>query len=248
MIEEVVDSVVSAVNVPEYTFYIDNHTLKKSGCCLSDGYSEPGDIIQECINDIEFFLIGAVDGESFNIIDLPPRSFYLNGNDLFQSGDAFNGTSSLAGNLVIKNILNLDYTIYTTVVDLVDVAPNTYYLTPSGDLYISGVDASVLKPKSSYIGEQQLAGVNTNAQVTKQQRSMCTGTYYDYDMMSYRKVIDCFSFDQGESTGINTLFTLEQAMAQQIYSSYMIGNFGFDLVSWEVLKGFVETRNKKIVL
>jgi hypothetical protein len=68
--------------------------------------------------------------------------------------------------------------------------------------------------------------------------------YYDVDMMSYRKVIDVFAFEQGESTGINTLFTLEQSMAQQIYSSYMIGNFGFDLVTWEVLKGFVETRNK----
>lgn len=67
---------------------------------------------------------------------------------------------------------------------------------------------------------------------------------YDYDLNSYRKVIDVFAFEQGESTGINTLFTLEQAMAQQIYSSYMIGSFGFDLVSWEVLKGWTETRKR----
>ena len=71
---------------------------------------------------------------------------------------------------------------------------------------------------------------------------------YDYDMASYRKVIDCFAFEKGEDTGINTLFTLEQAMAQQIYSSYMIGNFGFDLVSWEVLKGFIDTRNKVLAM
>lgn len=71
---------------------------------------------------------------------------------------------------------------------------------------------------------------------------------YDYDLASYRKVVDCFSFDKGEDTGINTLFTLEQAMSQQIYSSYMIGNFGFDLVTWEILKGFIDTRNKVLAL
>jgi len=71
---------------------------------------------------------------------------------------------------------------------------------------------------------------------------------YDYDLNSYRRVLDCFSFSYGETTGINTLFTLEQAMAQQIYSSYMVGNFGFDLVSWEILKGFIDTRNKVLAM
>jgi hypothetical protein len=71
---------------------------------------------------------------------------------------------------------------------------------------------------------------------------------YDFDLASYRKVIDCFEFSKGEDTGINTLFTLEQAMAQQIYSSYMVGNFGFDLITWEVLKGFIDTRNKVLAL
>jgi hypothetical protein len=71
---------------------------------------------------------------------------------------------------------------------------------------------------------------------------------YDYDLASYRRVIDCFEFSKGEDTGINTLFTLEQAMAQQIYSSYMIGNFGFDLVTWEILKGFIDTRNKVLAM
>jgi hypothetical protein len=72
---------------------------------------------------------------------------------------------------------------------------------------------------------------------------------YDYDLASYRKVVDCFSFDKGEDTGINTLFTLEQAMSQQIYTGYMTGsNFGFDLVTWEVLKGFIDTRNKVLAM
>lgn len=71
---------------------------------------------------------------------------------------------------------------------------------------------------------------------------------FDYDLASQRKVVDVFDFYKGEDTGINTLFTLEQAMSQQIYSSYMIGNFGFDLVTWEVLKGFIDTRNKVLAL
>lgn len=71
---------------------------------------------------------------------------------------------------------------------------------------------------------------------------------FDYDLASKRKVIDVFEFSKGEDTGINTLFTLEQAMAQQIYSSYMIGNFGFDLITWETLKGFIDTRNKVLAL
>lgn len=66
----------------------------------------------------------------------------------------------------------------------------------------------------------------------------------DYDLASYRKVIDIFEFAKGEDTGINTLFTLEQAMANNIYSSYMLGNFGFDLITWETLKGFIDTRKK----
>ena len=72
---------------------------------------------------------------------------------------------------------------------------------------------------------------------------------YDYDMASFRKVVDCFEFSKGEDTGINTLFTLEQAMANQIYSSYMVSNsFGFDLITWETLKGFIDTRNKALAL
>jgi len=71
---------------------------------------------------------------------------------------------------------------------------------------------------------------------------------YDYDLASYRKVIDCFEFSKGEDTGINTLFTLEQSMAQQIFSSYIVGNFGFDLTTWECLKDFIKVRNKVLAM
>ena len=109
------------------------------------------------------------------------------------------------------------------------------YLVFNSNLYKKGVGIKV----------DQL--INTTPETYSSQVSGLSAGY-DYDINSYRRVVDCFSFDQGESTGINTLFTLEQAMAQQIYSSYMIGNFGFDLISWEILKGFIDTRNKVLSL
>ncbi len=69
---------------------------------------------------------------------------------------------------------------------------------------------------------------------------------FDYDVMDYRKVISVTDFEEGSSTGINTLFTIEQTLAQQTYFSYAMGNYGFDLVSWYTLKNWLETREKML--
>ena len=71
---------------------------------------------------------------------------------------------------------------------------------------------------------------------------------YDYDINDYRKVIDVWSFQQGSHTGVNTLFTLEQTLAQQTYFSYSMGNYGFDLTSWYTLKEWLETREKLLAI
>lgn len=71
---------------------------------------------------------------------------------------------------------------------------------------------------------------------------------YDYDVMDYRKVISVTDFEEGSNTGINTLFTLEQTLAQQTYFSYAMGNYGFDLVSWYTLKEWIDTREKMLAL
>ena len=67
---------------------------------------------------------------------------------------------------------------------------------------------------------------------------------FDYDTMDYRKVIDIFNFETGTSDGVNTLFTIEQTLAQQTYFSYAMGNYGFDLISWYTLKNWLEVRDK----
>ena len=71
---------------------------------------------------------------------------------------------------------------------------------------------------------------------------------FDYDVMDYRKVIDVTEFTEGSTTGINTLFTIEQTLAQQTYFSYAMGNYGFDLISWYTLKNWLETREKLLAI
>ena len=76
-----------------------------------------------------------------------------------------------------------------------------------------------------------------------------SSTYcYDYDVDSYRKVVDVFSFEEGTSTGINTLFTIEQSMAQQMHFAYGMGAKGFDIVTWHILKDWLEMREKMFAL
>lgn len=67
---------------------------------------------------------------------------------------------------------------------------------------------------------------------------------YDYLTDSYRKVVDIFAFEEGSTSGINTLFTIEQTLAQQTYFSYALGKYGFDLISWFTLKNWLDMRRK----
>lgn len=67
---------------------------------------------------------------------------------------------------------------------------------------------------------------------------------FDYDIMDYRKVIAIVDMEEGSTSGINTLFTIEQTLAQQTYFSYAMGNYGFDLISWYVLKDWLKNREK----
>ena len=82
--------------------------------------------------------------------------------------------------------------------------------------------------------------------------SLTTSTSYnnafDYDVMDYRKVIAITDFEQGSTTGINTLFTIEQTLAQQTYFSYAMGNYGFDLISWYTLKDWLSNREKLLAI
>ena len=112
---------------------------------------------------------------------------------------------------------------------------------------------SLQTTEGSLLG-QSLSGIftKTTRQTLTQQGSASDATNYqnvfDYDIMDYRKVVDVTEFEEGSNTGINTLFTLEQTLAQQTYFSYAMGNYGFDLVSWYTLKNWIDTREKMLSL
>jgi len=118
-----------------------------------------------------------------------------------------------------------------------DIFTNTFY-----DAIVESVSSieNIFKPqvKNSFTVQGSLTSGNETYTNQKYFNS------FDYDTMDYRKVIDVTEFTEGSSTGINTLFTIEQTLAQQTYFSYAMGNYGFDLVSWYTLKNWLETREK----
>lgn len=67
---------------------------------------------------------------------------------------------------------------------------------------------------------------------------------WDYDMNDYRKCIGIYNFVEGSNDGVNTLFTIEQSLAQQMHFAYSLGSKAFDVVTWHVLKDWLETREK----
>lgn len=114
----------------------------------------------------------------------------------------------------------------------------------SKDVYdvITDSTSPTLSGLTSFFIESQKQNFTVEGTVTGKREEFMNS--FDYDTMDYRKVIDVQDFEEGSSTGINTLFSIEQSLAQQTYFSYAMGNYGFDLISWYVLKDWMEMREK----
>lgn len=69
---------------------------------------------------------------------------------------------------------------------------------------------------------------------------------YDQDMGNTRRVMDVYSFAEGSSSGVNVLFTMEHTIAQQAYFGHLLGNVGYDLITWQALKTWIDTREKML--
>lgn len=153
---------------------------------------------------------------------------------------------------------NVDSTTVTS--DIVSTpASTTITKTTTGTTTLTGDDGTTVECITSIKLEPTISSGTTTAcltSVTTEEQQPTTTTTpcsankclysigYDYDLNDYRKVIDVWSFTQGTHTGVNTLFTLEQSLAQQTYFSYAMGNYGFDLVSWYAVKEWLELREK----
>jgi len=134
----------------------------------------------------------------------------------------------------------------TTVYVAINAIPGYQFSTSTtlSSIYADGIFKNQILTTTDYLS---VMNFNSTLLVNFQPSSNSQGQYvnsFDYDTMEYRKVIDIFDFEEGSSTGVNTLFTIEQTLAQQTYFSYAMGNYGFDLISWYTLKNWLEVREK----
>lgn len=111
------------------------------------------------------------------------------------------------------------------------------YLIFRSDLYVRGVGLPV-----GDMFNVSPTMYNQETSVSSSSQSLSAG--FDYDLGDFRKVIDVFSFQEGNNSGVNTLFTIENTIAQQAYFGHLLGNVGYDLVTWHVLKEWIDTREK----
>ena len=178
--------------------------------------------------------------------------FSLQNSDSLQQQVEFNNESKDFSNYMQEN-----ETLYVAN----SAIPGTYFSTISAlsaslkdgtfanqifskDVYsvITDSSSTILSGLSTYFTPSFKQNFTTEGTITGKREKFLNS--FDYDILDYRKVIAVQDFEEGSSTGINTLFTIEQTMAQQTYFSYAMGNYGFDLVSWYVLKDWMEMREK----
>ena len=125
--------------------------------------------------------------------------------------------------------------------------------TSNADMLTLTVDVSGLSGQQVHIygtpnatGEAIVIANDLYSSTTGLSATQNTLGGYDALIENYRKVVDVYSWEEGSTTGVNTLFTIEQTLAQQTYFSYSMGNYGFDLISWYTVKEFLETRDKML--
>ena len=134
------------------------------------------------------------------------------------SASVFSQSTTLSGlfNTGLQEFETIDTTLYNTIVSYNNTLSSVFKESINKKISLESVPATATEYSNAF----------------------------DYDAMDYRKVASVLDFEEGSNQGVNTLFTLEQTLAQQTYFSYALGNYGFDLVSWYALKEWLDTREK----
>jgi hypothetical protein len=136
--------------------------------------------------------------------------------------------------------------------------PQSYFTTASSlssDVPEEGITKMQIINEETYQSltafDSNLAGLfipskqhNFTVQCEPQNNVKSFNNMFDYDVLDYRKVMDVIRFEEGSSTGVNNLFSMESFMQQQSYYSMALGNFGFDMLSWHTTKDWIDTREK----
>jgi len=129
------------------------------------------------------------------------------------------------------------------------IPAGTFNVSPTlSSTYADGIFVNQILTTTDYLSVINFNGVYADYFKPSSNSQTKFVNSFDYDIMDYRKVIDVIDFEEGSSTGVNTLFTIEQTLAQQTYFSYAMGNYGFDLISWYVLKDWLKVREKMLAL
>ena len=144
--------------------------------------------------------------------------------------------------------------VFTTSTAMFDISAvpgaATEKFPPGGSTYTNKVSVGVVLATTT----EQAGTVHgtrndvANDTTTQTQLSTTSPTIGRWDSLTRqsRKVMEVTSYDESTSSSLNTLFTIEQTLAQQTYFSYAMGNYGFDLISWYILKQWLETREKML--
>lgn len=156
-----------------------------------------------------------------------PDTFYISVSSLNKAFFSVNPSLSALFNEGLERNVILDHSTYTRLV-------STFAEDPILNLI----------PISSFFTSSYSDQISMNGSIDETQNTVIYNNMFDYDAMDYRKVAAVTNFEEGATTGVNTLFTIEQTLAQQTYFSYAMGNYGFDLISWYTVKNWLETREK----
>jgi len=158
---------------------------------------------------------------------ISPDTYYISVSALNKAFFAINPVLSSKYTEGLERNVILNGTLYNEMVSAFSVDPVLHVI-----------------PISSYFIPSYSESITMRGEKDNSQKTVIYNNMFDYDLMDYRKVIAVTDFEEGSTTGINTLFTIEQTLAQQTYFSYAMGNYGFDLISWYCVKNWLETREK----
>jgi hypothetical protein len=138
--------------------------------------------------------------------------------------------------------------LYNDITDEVDASVANYGLTYTSEQQRVHFKVETRGEDIEIICNAEITGIATitisNYSPTSKKKLNSYSRSLDNLLQAPRKVVDVYSFEEGTTSGINTLFTIEQTLAQQTYFSYAMGKYGFDLVSWYTLKEWMDVRKK----
>lgn len=184
------------------------------------------------------FPYGIIIGDVLLSTDIPSE------NNIFYGTLSSNFDNSLSAFLSAYSLSTLHIDVYHTL----ESSLPTLFLSAGtilNDSNYNNLSTSNYNILTSFFTESYNANASSCGSALAVPNTMYNNMF-DYDLMTYRKVIAIVDWEEGQTNSINTLFTIEQTLAQQTYFSYAMGNYGFDLVSWYCVKNWLETREKML--